>query len=262
MRLTRMCFPMAAPLVLLLGLAPAAAQQTSPDPAPAADPSNATRELESEIEDYPGPNDGMRSDSDPATRIPEEINPAPKKPKSTPRQAPEPSNGASPSSTSPPSSTGGTAQGRTAIDPSEVQRVFGSDARLIALSSLDTPTVTRLQVRLRALGHYAGPVDGIAGPQTRAAIEKYARAQYTLKQKLIAQDQLTSDLAEQLGVEPSSERPEPASPRSPDTGPSMRRDAPLLPPGGAPLPPPGMAPLPTPSSAPPPGGRVTPPPAP
>jgi hypothetical protein len=251
---------MAAPLVLLLGLAPAAAQQTSPDPAPAADPGNATRELESEIEDYPGPNDGVRSDTEPATRIPEKISPAPTKPKSAPRPAPPESSSAS--SASPPSSTGGTAQNRSSIDPSEVQRVFGTDARLIALGSLDTPTVTRLQVRLRALGYYAGPVDGIVGPQTRAAIEQYARAQYTLKQKLIAQDQLTSDLAEQLGVEPSSERPETAPPLPEDTGPSMRRDAPLLPPGGAPLPPPGMAPLPTPSSAPPPGGRVTPPPAP
>jgi hypothetical protein len=254
---------MAAPLVLMLGLVPAAAQQTPPAPAPAADPSNSARSLESEIEDYPGPNDGVRSDSDPATRIPEEISPAPKKPKVAPRPAPpEPSSAPSTASSSPPSSTGGTAPGRTSIDPSEVQRVFGSDARLIALSSLDTPTVTRLQVRLRALGHYAGPVDGIAGPQTRAAIEKYARAQYTLKQKLIAQDQLTSDLAEQLGVEPSSRGPEQAPPLPEDTGPSMRRDAPLLPPGGAPLPPPGMTPLPTPSSAPPHGGRVTPPPAP
>lgn len=37
----------------------------------------------------------------------------------------------------------------------------------------DAPTVMFVQLRLRALGYDAGPVDGIAGPKTRAAIEAF-----------------------------------------------------------------------------------------
>jgi len=240
---------LAAPLALLIGAVPAWAQQAAP--APESDPTgveqaNQTRELESEIEEYPTPTDGMRSSADPATRIPEAVEPAPPKP-AAPKQA-----GARDSASS--SRTAGTQGGAAStIDPSEVQRVFGSDTRLIAIDSLDAATVTRMQARLQELGHYVGPVDGIAGPQTRAALVAYARAQLALKQRLLSQNQLTTDLAEQLGVEPSTRQ---SLPRPlPDMGaepaaPLPRGDTPLAPRGAAPLPAPGM-PLPTPSSAPP-----------
>ena len=211
---------LAAPLALLIA-APAFAQQQAAPP-PASDPTgveqaNETRELESEIEEYPGPNDGVRNPADPATRIPEAVEPA----------APKPATSKPTAARSSSSGVGSTA-GAT-IDPSEVQRVFGSDTRLISIDSLDAATVTRMQARLQELGHYHGPVDGIVGPQTRAAIGAYSRAQQALKQRLIEQNQLTTDLAEQLGVEPSTRQ---SMPRSlPDMGneptaPTPRGDSP------------------------------------
>jgi hypothetical protein len=146
---------------------------------------------------------------------------------------------------------------------------MGRDVAVVALASLDQGRVTQLQMRLRELGHDPGPIDGVAGPQTRAALQAYGRAQFALKERLIRQGQLTTDMAQQLGVDASRSAPSAEPFLRDDTGPSMRRDTPLLPPGGAPLPPPGIAPLPTPSSAPsalPParGGSTpaTPPPAP
>jgi hypothetical protein len=272
MRHESLCIGLAAPLALLLGLAPALAQQTVPPPSPEGSRESAsdeTRELESEIEAYPGPRDGVREESGADsvdTRIPEQINPAPRKPSVTPR-----------STQAAPASAAGAATGdrsSSPIDPSEVQRVFGSDVELIALSSLAPGQVTRLQLRLRDLGHYLGRIDGIAGAQTRAALQGYTRSQFALKQRLLQQNQLTTDLAEQLGVhEGTSSAGEPSfrddadRPTSPsNTGPRERGDAPLLPPGAAPMPPSGVTPLPpsggpplpTPSSAPSPSRGPTP----
>jgi putative peptidoglycan binding protein len=237
---------LAAPLALLLGAAPALAQQAAPpttsDPT-GVERANETRELESEIEEYPGPTDGQRNSADPATRIPEAVEPA----------APRPATSKPTANRSASSGDSARASGASMIDPSEVQRVFGSDTRLIALDSLDAATVTRMQARLQELGHYHGPVDGIAGPQTRAALGAYTRAQQALRQRLIEQNQLTTDLAEQLGVEPSTSQtmPRPMPEMGNERGaPTPRGDSPLSPRGAAPLPSPGM-PSPTPSGAPP-----------
>lgn len=260
----------AAPLLLITSLAQA--QQTVPPPAPEGRSMSAadeTRELEGEIEAYPGPTDGMQGEtgaSDVDTRIPEHIQPAPRKPALTPRSGAATSSAAAPVRTDPSS----------AIDPSEVQRVFGSDVDIIALSSLAPAQVTRLQLRLRELGLYLAPVDGIAGPQTRAALSAHARAQFALQQRLLSHDQLTTDMAEHLGVQEGPARDADPSFRddvSQPATPARRGDAPQLPPGAVPMTPPGVTPLPpsgapalpTPSSAPSPSRGATapaPPPAP
>ena len=118
----------AAP-VMLLAAGPVLAQQTVPprggSPSGVND-SNQTRGLESEIEQYPGRSDGMRGDSASDARIPEELQPPPRKPSQAPRsQATTP---AAPGRGGAPAST----DARSSIDPSEVQRVFGTDAQIVS----------------------------------------------------------------------------------------------------------------------------------
>jgi TPR repeat protein len=57
----------------------------------------------------------------------------------------------------------------------------------------DAPTVMYVQLRLRALGFDAGPVDGIAGPKTRAAIEAFQSAE-----RLTVDGELSRKLVEEL----------------------------------------------------------------
>lgn len=140
---------------------------------------NPVRELEAEIEDYPTPSDSIADEE--KTRIPEAIDtrarsgqPAPAAPGS--RRAPAP------------------------IERSEVERVMGRDARLLDLGTLDVAQVTLLQQRLRERGHYLGRIDGVAGPQTRAAVLSAARERFQLARRLLQQGQVTSDLAAMIGI--------------------------------------------------------------
>jgi Putative peptidoglycan binding domain len=139
-----------------------------------SEPVNPTRRLESEIEEFPAPPDTATDDD--ATAIPEMVEPRPLPPSELSRAgAPE-------------------------IDPSEVQRVLGSDTAMMALDSLDVTQVTLMQQRLRERGLYLGPIDGIAGPQTRTALRALAREQFELGQRLLRQGQMTDDLAELVGI--------------------------------------------------------------
>lgn len=156
-----------------------------------------TRSLEAEIEEYPGPTEQAVDESD--TRIPEQIQPAPKKPKTRPLPVKAPA-AASPAS---PAFSAGAAAGQasTGIDAREVQRVFGQDTDVIDLTTLDAAQVTRLQTRLHELGHYLGVVDGIAGPQTRAALQAVIADQFALSKRLLQQGRMTTELAGQVGID-------------------------------------------------------------
>jgi len=208
-----------AGVLMLAGSVPAQEQQQPGK----ADAVNETRQLEAEIEEYPGPTDGVTTESD--TRIPEEIHPPPKKTTKARPKSPSPATAA----------TGGAAQGRavTSIDAREVQRVFGQDSSVLELATLDAASVTRLQTRLRELGHYLGEIDGVMGPKTRAALDAVIADQFRLSKRLLQQNQLTTDFANQLGLGGANPDmpPRPASTQSPQSGAAA---APPKPPAPAP----------------------------
>ncbi len=87
------------------------------------------------------------------------------------------------------------------IDPSEVQKVFGTAASLVDLRSLDAEGVRRLQQALQERGHYRGQLDGILGPQTRAGLNALLTEQYALNQRLINQGQIAGQVASSLGID-------------------------------------------------------------
>lgn len=142
---------------------------------------NPTRRLEAEIEDFPTPPAAAADDT--AARIPEVVE-APAAPSTA--SAPRPRLDSAPS----------------AIDPSQVQRVLGQSATIVPLSSLDSAQVTLLQQRLRERGLYLGVIDGIAGPQTRAAVQALLRERFALERRLLERGQVTNELAELVGITP------------------------------------------------------------
>lgn len=190
-----------APVLALcaaIGAAPGPARAGGPeaDTAHGAEPKSAqtvgqgggdgispTRRLEAEIEDYPVV---PKVISDEKTRIPELIERRDTSADGQTEAAPQRGAG-------------------SAIDRSQVQRVFGRDVGVMAATSLDVAEVTRLQQLLRDRGHYLGRVDGIYGPQTRAALLAAAREQFTLAERLLLQGQMTSDLARSVGLNPAPE---------------------------------------------------------
>ncbi len=67
-------------------------------------------------------------------------------------------------------------------------------------SALDRGDVKKVQESLRDKGYYTAPVDGIMGPQTRAAIRQYQQSE-----NLPATGHLDGRTAGKLGVGPESE---------------------------------------------------------
>lgn len=66
------------------------------------------------------------------------------------------------------------------LEPTELARADAKVARFSPRESVgyaDAPTVMYVQLRLRALGFEPGPVDGIVGPRTRAAIASFQSAE-------------------------------------------------------------------------------------
>lgn len=137
------------------------------------------RRLEAEIEDYPAP--PAASVDDTAARIPEVVEEPP-----------------APAATSPAAAAPRPAP--SAIDPSQVQRVLGKSATVVTLSELDPAQVTLLQQRLRERGLYLARIDGVAGPQTRAAVQALLRERFALERRLLERGQVTNELAELVGL--------------------------------------------------------------
>ena len=65
--------------------------------------------------------------------------------------------------------------------------------RMLWYASLTPATVMYVQLRLRALGFDPGPVDGIAGPRTRAAVASFQTAE-----SLTVDGELSRELVEDL----------------------------------------------------------------
>jgi hypothetical protein len=152
---------------------------------------NPARRLEAEIEDYPAPPAAAADDT--AARIPEVVEePAAPRGDAAPEPRPDSASGA--------------------IDPSQVQRVLGKSSTIVPLSALDPTQVTLLQQRLRERGLYLGRIDGIAGPQTRAAVQAFLRERFVFERRLLEQGQVTNELAELVGITPP---PAPTPPRAP-----------------------------------------------
>ena len=87
-----------------------------------------------------------------------------------------------------------------AIDPRQVQQVFGQQATVVDLKNLSADEAKQLQQHLKDVGYYKGEVDGMIGPQTRAALNTLVRNQFALTQSLVQQGQMPSTLAQSLGI--------------------------------------------------------------
>jgi len=94
-----------------------------------------------------------------------------------------------------------------AIDPAQVQKVFGMDVALIDLKTLDKGQVKQLQQKLLDRGFYRGKVDGVMGPQTRNALTGLMAQQYALNQRLVNQGQITEQLATSIGIDTRGRTP-------------------------------------------------------
>jgi hypothetical protein len=94
-----------------------------------------------------------------------------------------------------------------AIDPAQVQKVFGMDVGLIDLKTLNRDQIKQLQQRLQERGFYRGKVDGALGPQTRNALTGLMAQQYALNQRLANQGQITEQFAYSIGMDTHGRKP-------------------------------------------------------
>lgn len=72
-----------------------------------------------------------------------------------------------------------------------------------ALSALSQEQVRELQVRLQERGYYQGEIDGVIGPQTRAALSRF----FSRRAQLVQQGQLTESALSAFGLESSEIQP-------------------------------------------------------
>jgi peptidoglycan hydrolase-like protein with peptidoglycan-binding domain len=72
-----------------------------------------------------------------------------------------------------------------------------------ALSALSEEQVREVQVRLQERGYYQGEIDGVIGPQTRAALSRF----FARQAQLVQQGQLTESALSAFGLESSEIQP-------------------------------------------------------
>jgi hypothetical protein len=166
-----------------LTLAPVAFAQTAQDPIPnelgdqSSDPSSVTNQRVPSTDSY-----GQRPKNQ--ARVPEMTDTHPAQTPSTQPTTAQATNAAQP----------------RAIDPREVQQVFGQQASVVDIKSLSSDEAKNLQQRLKELGYYQGTVDGVAGPKTRSALNALVRSQFVLTQRMVEQGQMPSQLVSALGL--------------------------------------------------------------
>lgn len=94
-----------------------------------------------------------------------------------------------------------------AIDPGQVQKVFGMDVSLIDLKSLNSDQIKQLQQSLSERGFYRGKVDGLMGPQTKNALSGLMAQQFALNQRLVSQGRITEQFAASIGMDTMGRAP-------------------------------------------------------
>jgi peptidoglycan hydrolase-like protein with peptidoglycan-binding domain len=98
-------------------------------------------------------------------------------------------------------------QGQSAEQSQAESATEGQSARSAEmgtnLSELDSEQVQKLQQRLHELGFYKGSVDGIVGPQTRSALQRYFRDQA----QLASRGKISDSALGAFGIEESELQP-------------------------------------------------------
>lgn len=71
----------------------------------------------------------------------------------------------------------------TARKPNQVDSIFGGAGQ----AGLTAPAVASIQAALKHLGHDPGPIDGVIGPRTSAAIEAFQRAEHLVESGVLTE---------------------------------------------------------------------------
>lgn len=102
----------------------------------------------------------------------------------------------------------------SSVAPESVVSVSWSNSKLLRLGSREQ-AVTRLQTQLKQLGFYAGAIDGIYGPQTKAAVAQFQRSKGLGADGVVGANTwaaLQTDSRQPQSAKPSAPAPTPQTP--------------------------------------------------